>query len=274
MRITNLYLLFFGLMCTSTLNLASPTNVVLDSIHFKINANNATSISCDATMQNCLATGSISKNKSINHVVYSTQNAGDSWNKPIRLHNSVIIPMDNTGYNIMKIRCDRAGMLCYVAGAMRTHTKEYIVVHTTYNGGITWNKKRFLRKQNSLSHVTGLACGENGEHCIIMGKDEGRSGSSFVYTTHDMGQTWSKSHLLPHATYRTAFDEAEDISCSASGLMCMIVGTMDRYIQNSYVITPISYVTTDGGLTWSEPQILDQKNTTTSTNGPALDFLA
>ena len=171
----------------------------------------------------------------------------------------------------MKVSCDDAGMLCHVAGSMRTHTKEYMLAYTTYNGGLTWSKQRFLRKKNSFSHVTGLVCGTWGEHCVILGKDDEANGASFVYTTADMGQSWSESRTLPKSKNGTEYDEAQDIRCSDSGLICTIVGGMDAYLQGAYVVKPISYVTTDGGVTWSEPQILDQKNTTTSANAPSVD---
>lgn len=271
MRIIKLHLLFLGFMCASTLSLASPLDITLDSTQLKTHVNNLTSISCDATAQRCLAVGFISKKDNINHVVYNTQDGGYTWSKPITLYRSIKIPMENWNNRIMKVSCDDAGMLCYVAGSMRTHTKEYMVIYNTYNGGLTWSKQRFPRKQNSFSHVTGLVCGADGEHCVLLGKDEGISGASFVYTTNDMGQTWSELRTLPKSKNRTAYDEAEDISCSDSGLICTVVGGMDGYVQGSYAVKPISYVTTDGGATWSDPQILDQKNTTTSANAPSVD---
>ena len=271
MNIIKPYLFAIGLMCASPLSLASSIDDTIDSTRLKTHANSLTDISCDATAQRCLAVGFVSQNEQIDQVVYSTQDGGDTWSKPVRLYHSVKTPMDSWDNRIMKIRCDDAGMLCHVAGLMRTHTKEYIVTYTTYNGGLTWSKQRFLRKQNSFSHVTGLACSTWGEQCVILGKDDKASGASFVYTTTDMGQTWSKSRALPKSNNTTEHDEAEDISCSDSGLTCTIVGTMDGYIDGSYVVKPISYITTDGGLTWSEPQIFNEKNTTASANAPGVD---
>ena len=81
-----------------------------------------------------------------------------------------------------------------------------------------------------------MACGADGEHCVLLGKDDGISGASFAYTTNDMGQTWSESRTLPNSKNRTEYDEAQDISCSASGLICTIVGGMDGYFQGSYIV--------------------------------------
>ncbi len=271
MRTIKPYLFFIGLMCVSALGLASSIDMTIDSTYLKTHVNNLTSISCDVTAQRCLAVGFVSKKDNIDHVVYSTQDGGYTWSKPIILYSSFKIPMENWNSRIMKVSCDDAGMLCHVAGSKRTHTKEYMLAYTTYNGGLTWSEQRFLRKQNSFSYVKGLACGTWGEHCVILGKDDEASGASFVYTTADMGQTWSESRTLPKSKNRTAYVEAEDISCSDSGLICTVVGGMNGYVQGFYVVKPISYVTTDGGVTWSEPQILDQKNTTTSTNAPSVD---
>lgn len=266
MRLIKLYLFFLGFMCVPVLSLASSVDMTIDSTHLKTHVNNLTGISCDVTAQRCLAAGFISKKDDVKHVVYSTKDGGYTWSKPITLYKTIEDPNNW----LMKVSCDDAGMLCHVAGSMRTHTKEYLLVHTTYDGGLTWSQQRFSRKQHSFSHVTGLACGTWGEHCVILGKDEEASGASFVYTTADMGQTWSE-HMLPNSKNRMAYDEAQDISCSDSGLICTIVGGMDGYIQGSYAVKPISYVTTDGGLTWSEPQVLDQQNTTTSANAPSVD---
>lgn len=271
MRIAKLYVFFLGFICTAALSFGASTDITLDSTHLRAHVNNLTGISCDVAAQRCLGVGFISEGDSINHVVYRTQDGGYTWSKPIRLYSSIKTPMDKWSNRSMKVSCDDAGMLCHIAGSMRTHTKEYMFVSTTYNGGLTWNRQRFLRKQNSFSSVTGLACGTWGEHCVIVGKDEGISGNSFVYTTDDMGQVWSKSRTLPKFKNKTERNDTQDISCSDSGLVCTIVGGMEGYVQGAYVVKPISYVTTDGGVTWSAPQILDQKNTTTPDSAPGVD---
>lgn len=253
---------FLFLICAPMLSLASSIDMKVDSTHLKTHVNNLTGIACDVTAKHCLAVGFIAKKDVVQHVVYRTKDGGDTWSKPILLYKTFEVPNNER----MKVSCDDAGMLCHVAGSMRTHTKEYIVVHSTYDGGLTWSQQRFSRKQHSFSHVTGLACGTWGEHCVVLAKSEGESRASFVYITDDMGQTWSE-HILPKSKNRAEYDGAQDISCSDSGLICMTVGGMDNF----YAVKPISYVTTDGGVTWSEPQVLDQKNTTSSANEPSVD---
>lgn len=269
MRILKSCLLFVSLMSISIATFALSPEQSVDFVKLKIHANNLTGISCDTTAQRCLAAGFIAKSDQINHVVYRTQDGGRTWSKPITLFHSVKLPveLDSVDAKMMKISCDDAGMLCHAAGSMRQHTKEYIVVATTYDGGVIWTQQKFLRKEYPVSFVIGLACGTSGERCVLLGANYSDS-SAFVYTTADMGQTWSEAHNLPVSEDKTEVDKIEDISCSDSGLVCTIVGGMET-LDTAHAI---SFVTNDGGISWTKPLILDELSSsqTANTNSPVL----
>ncbi|MDP3705137.1 MAG: hypothetical protein Q8R24_04415 [Legionellaceae bacterium] len=102
---------------------------------------------------------------------------------------------------------------------MRTHTKEYMVVYNTYNGGVTWSKQRFPRKQNSFSHVTGLAC-------VAVHSPAGVEDSQpNVYVTRDAGMNWTHQELGTPEN-GAAF---MDLFCDDNATVCQIVGIRKKF---------------------------------------------
>lgn len=271
MRILKSCFLFISVVFFSVVQ-ASSIQSFVDSIPLKTYVNNLTGIACDASAQRCVATGFVTKQDRVDEVIYRTQDAGRKWSKPITLFHSVRLPpeMDSLNHKTMKIACDSSGMLCHVAGVKRAPTKEYVVAATTYDGGVTWIKHRFAPRQHPLSEILKLTCGLSGENCVILGRDNDYEGNTFVSTTADMGQTWSEARVLPSSDKSEQYDEVFDMSCSDSGLVCTIIGGMETFDTAK----AISFITHDGGMTWTNPLVIDEKGQTTSESPPISDVFS
>jgi len=256
--------MFVGALSASLSCFASSIIAASDSTQIKTHVNNLTSISCDSTAQRCLAVGFMLKKNgnwfdkhSINHVVYATQDGGNTWNEPLTLRH----PSNMTINGTMNIHCDDSGLTCLIAGTANVSAdQDDIIVYTTDDAGLHWNKlKRLNIPEDKGTNIIGMSCSNKGDKCHILAQN-GPLYSATIYKTQDAGQTWS-SISLPKPENANGTYRVDGISCSDSSLRCTIIGGTEFDEQGSGSLAPLSYTTQDSGLTWSITTVHDQLST-------------
>ena len=249
-KITTYFLL--ATLILSLSSFASSITTASDSTNIKAHVNNLTAISCDNTAQRCLAVGFMLKKNgdwlykhSINHVVYATQDGGNTWNEPLTLRHPSNMTIDGT----MNIHCDDSGVSCLLVGTATINSnQEDIIVYKTKDAGLHWRgPKRLHIPEDKSSFFEGMSCSNAGDRCLLLA--HGSFYGPIIYKTQDAGETWSS--LAPLEPENINGYHVRGISCSNSGLQCTIVAGLN---------IPLSYTTQDGGLTWISTTLHDQLN--------------
>lgn len=214
---------------------------------FKINNEHFISIACDTHAQSCLAIQAKPNHDKINHEVYRTDDAGETWQKktallgaprPDPLGSPAADCMDASIYCLWlrgwaKISCDETATTCLIADDVFFNKASHVVTYRTENKGETWKKQELSVK----GEIVDLECNSSAEQCQLLLR---RKDTSVVVTTQDGGKTWTSATSLPNTPLSR-------IHCSESGIDCTLVGGHVR---------PLTYITKDAGLTWRESAVL------------------
>lgn len=106
----------------------------------------------------------------------------------------------------------------------------------------------------SINKFSAISCDQSGQLCLAVGSEKNAKISNLqIYKSQNAGIDWNAPIKLEKALFESASDTLEaQISCDSSGLACAIVRV--GKIEDS--LTPMTYFTKDGGLTWSGPHII------------------
>lgn len=182
----------------------------------------------------------------INHEVYRTDDAGETWQKKTALLDAprphLMEPVDCIEASLYclwlrgwsKISCDETATTCLIADSVFINQAPYVVTYRTEDKGETWKKQEFSVK----GEINDLKCNASAEQCQLLLK---RENAPVIFNTQDGGKTWSSHTLLPNTPLFA-------IHCSESGKNCTLVGGNQR---------PLTYITKNTGLTWQESGLLD-----------------
>jgi len=189
-------------------------------------------ISCDRSGNICIAVGYTFTSNSFfssiyssKPVVYSTQDGGAHWSDPVILPTDV---NDFTGSTLTDVACDDSGMQCTTIGYTEYFNinQQQLFSFTTYNGGLSWESKKFIQSRNTSENYLGsLHCDDSGLRCTAVGWHMPLITTipvyqPLVYTTIDGAKHWEKN-------INTSFPISSilyDVSCSNTGDNCVAVG--------------------------------------------------
>ena len=106
----------------------------------------------------------------------------------------------------------------------------------------------------SIDKFSAVSCDQSGQLCLAVGSDKNAKISNLqIYKSQNAGIDWSTPITLQKALFESSSDSLEaQISCDSSGLACAIV----RVGKIEESLTPMTYFTKDGGLTWSGPHVI------------------
>lgn len=206
-------------------------------------------VSCSSDALHCTAVGTY--NSQSNPLSSYTTDGGNNWIESTQ-------PTPNPDGNgnqqqLSGITCSSNGMNCTSVGFYVSNSTFTPVAfsYTTINGGSSWSASASL-PQPPNSHQTvlnGVACDSSGVKCTAVGNYFLISAFEIIplsYVSTNGGNSWSLSHTFP-PPHNNGFDAVLSVACGSTGDNCVAVG----YNGFSAEQRPSSYVSTDGGNTWS-----------------------
>lgn len=189
---------------------------------------------------------------------YTTGNGGGTWSSP-----QAIRTPENTYFNVLlNIFCDTKNQNCVAVGYSNTPGNEIPLIYNSHNHGLTWNYIQPVLPSDALTGVLlGVACDSEVTQCMAIGyANAGNAIIPISYYSRDGGISWSTPTLLPIPSAATASTLAQ-VNCDAhTGLHCIAVGSA-RLSGNE---APISYKSTDGGVSWSNATLLTSPDSSIS----------
>lgn len=277
LSILSVVFLFFFTSIANT----SPNQTVLPPI--KTYLDRFLAIACNNTANRCVAIGFGKDPLASSRLVYTTDDAGVTWNEPIPLHSPTAALNDDkiTSPHPAKISCDDAGQRCVIVSAALINNLPTPIVYKSQDGGLTWGEPLVLSLPKVVNNKqpyhypaaidTHISCDYSGINCVIAATVKSDTTyTPVIYTTHNAGNTWaltknfkdkSSDNCVPHGTKLT------NVHCDSSGFFCMAVGFVihkNSFWNIHYSSKPVVYTTEDGGIHWSEPVILPIKSTNTN----------
>jgi photosystem II stability/assembly factor-like uncharacterized protein len=231
---------------------SSWSSFILPGAPANSDGNTLNAIACDLSGVICIAAGSALSTVTGDTINYSatTRDNGSTWNLVTLPLTASMISNANVG----GIACDSTGLVCAIAGFTTTPAPFTVLnplVFTTTDGGNSWSNAIFptLPAGAATGALTAISCNDRGLLCTAVGRAIFSGNENpLAYTSKDGGNTWS-SAILPSFPVGGVNGRLSGVSCDNSGLICTAVG---RY-TNAGVRRLLSYTTTDGGNTWSNP---------------------
>lgn len=175
---------------------------------------------------------------------YYTTNAGATWAV------STVLPLSPADPSYLtSSACGVEGQFCTAVGYSGTLTTATPISFKTQDAGVTWQRSTTMPTQYFGSPVVlnSVACGVAGQQCTAVGYylQAGQTIPVSFFTT-DGGDVWTPSATQPPAL--NANDHVlHGVACGSDGLSCTAVGNYNNGIR----FIPLSYVTTNGGNTWT-----------------------
>ena len=158
---------------------------------------------------------------------------------------------------LLGIACSSNGLVCTTVG---TDGDLIPISYTSSDGGVTWLASITQPPVNGSGggQLYGVACSNNGLSCTAVGNDG--NGLPLSYISSDGGVTWMASTTQPPVN-SSGQGYLYGVACATNGMMCTAVGS-------ELYGAPISYISSDGGVTWRA------STTPPPVNGSASGFLA
>ncbi len=220
-------------------------------------------ISCDG--QTCTAVGSYTNtNKSIAPLSYTSTNGGQSWTlSQASLPLPADVPNNNQMSELRSIVCNSTDICSAVGYYYNNKTGVSPLSYISSNGGVSWQLSSTLPLPSDVigqtfrqkTYLNGIYCSKTGLNCSAVGYYTNKSGtvSTLSYTSDNAGSSWSvsTSPLPLPADSATGFLSNSglfSILCDSSKNICNSVGYYRK--AGDVGIAPLSYVSTDGGITW------------------------
>jgi hypothetical protein len=210
-------------------------------------------VTCDSTGNQCIAVGG-GVGLSVNNIfalIYSHSN----WSNPI----SPPPPAGAQTVFLTGVACNSTAQNCTAVGYSQDFSQSFsLLSYSTTDGGTSWSVPSTPAFVGSLNSFNGITCDTNlGTTCIAVGSN---ASMAYSYKTSDGGATWSGPTFLATPTGASGTNVAH-ISCDAIAKNCTTTG----YATYGNLGQPISYTTSDGGVTWSNPILLTPVASTSPT---------
>jgi hypothetical protein len=201
--------------------------------------NNLTTLNCDNTLSVCNTFGTSSVYGGF--IRYQSLDKGMNWNYQSMPNRSGLVACDNDN-----------GSLCINVDVTNDRT---ILSYTSTDAGMSWMSSPTPPLPPSTStkiHLNAIACDGKMKSCAAVGSYESSGSDGIIthtlgYITTDSGQTW-KTSTSPNVE-SIFYNSLEAISCDAGENRCVAMGY--RGGETSSDIIPLSYVSSDFGLTWT-----------------------
>ncbi|MDF1757626.1 MAG: sialidase family protein [Legionellaceae bacterium] len=198
--------------------------------------------------------------------IYRTQDSGQTWSNATNIDEESSHRYNDT----YDLSCSSSGLLCTAVGVTRNSLKGDIAsAYRTEDGGLTWSGPYFVNDENSGlveqtvdDVLTGVHCDDTGLTCIAMRYREIRltKGKYYpiqslldVYTTRDGGINWEKTGSIDNSN-GSIYETFLALKCDSTLQKCLIFNTPLSDEDNG-VETPLAYITSDGGYTWTTKMI-------------------
>jgi Neuraminidase (sialidase) len=201
-------------------------------------------VACSSSGLRCTAVGFYDTGAILAGLSYTSIDGGANW-----VVSSTLPPPEGSTQNVLNsVACDTTGLQCSAVGYYSDGAATIPLSYVSTDGGDTWalstTPPPFLGS-NSNS-VNAISCSSTGLQCTAVGYyNDGDQFPSSYYTT-DGGENWATSTTLPPA--QSILDELAGVHCSTDGLVCASVG---RSSDNGVNYTPLSFTSSNGGVTWT-----------------------
>ena len=199
---------------------------------------------------------------------YTTGNGGASWS----LSPLLPLPSDVAGNGVQNselqsVRCDSAGIHCVAVGYYRNSFNNLVPLsYNTANGGATWSLSPLLPLPSDVaanggqnSELQGISCSSTGIHCSAVGYylNSRNNVVPLSYVTTNGGLNWALSSPPPLpvdvAGSGGQTNKLQSVICDSSASHCSAMGA---YLNSTNNLAPLSYISANGGVTWSFSETL------------------
>ncbi|MCW8397328.1 glycoside hydrolase [Legionella sp. PATHC038] len=238
----------------SAVNILSTTGIPAINNYNQINA-----VSCVGS--NCTAVGFSGPLSGANPLplTYSSADYGTTWSLP-NLLSIAALPASNQGARLGAVSC--SGTNCTAVGFYYDSLgqRQPLSYYST-NNGVTWSSA-ILQSTTGIpggyqggAKLTGISC--LGNNCSAVGETPDPADTSITlplsYTSTDAGHSWSQATILSISGLPVGNKGATLNAVSCVGTQCVAVGL---YRNASYEGAPISYTSSNSGVTWSTVSLL------------------
>lgn len=180
-------------------------------------------------------------------VAYRTLDGGITW-EPRKFGAGII----------RAISCERdSGQTCIAVGDIYGSSSTTLLAYTSSDGGTSWAGGS-IASHGSISGLNGISC--KGTNCVAVGaysKSSAATSEPIAYTSTVGTGKWVPHYPPVSGTLGSAL---RVVSCSGNnGELCTAIGDYNSgYDVNRNTTTFVSYMSTNGGVTWNSRTIAKQ----------------
>ncbi|MCL9684672.1 sialidase family protein [Legionella maioricensis] len=204
-----------------------------------IASNTLSGINCDSS-GHCVTVGYYPSGGRYVPLSYTSSDHGVTWSL-----STTLPPAQGSSTNFLySVSCEGTGH-CVAVGYYNNGSRNIPLSYTSSDHGVTWNLSTTLppAQGSSSNYLPSVSCEGTG-HCVAVGYYS-LAAPPLSYTSSDHGVTWSLSTTLPPAPGSSS-NNLQSVSCEGTG-HCVAVG---NYFNGSRYV-PLSYTSSDHGVTWS-----------------------
>ena len=204
------------------------------------------SVACSSSGLQCVAVGTHAGAP----ISYSSTSGGSSWNTA-----NILTTQPCFTNTLSSVSCDSSGLTCSAVGSSFDETTgiPVPVTYTTVNGGSTWSAPILPSPASSEdSELLAVSCSNSGL-CTATGYVTiGGVLNNLAYTSNNSGSTWS-APILPAIPQGFDGNTLNGVFCGNDGILCSTIGSGQTNPSNLF---PFSYISINGGNSWSSPLLL------------------